>query len=44
MKQGDNFNSSFAQVSMIRNDDGVYLLFHNWQQIIDSLEDYFSDC
>jgi hypothetical protein len=28
-----------AQVSMLHNDDGVYLLFHHWQQTIDSLQD-----
>jgi hypothetical protein len=33
-----------AQVSMLHNDDGVYLLFEHWQLNIDSLKDYFSYC
>jgi len=41
-KKGEHFNSSLAQGGT-SNDDGVYLLFHHWQQTIDSLKDYFSD-
>jgi hypothetical protein len=41
---GEHFISSLAQGSTSCNDDGVYVLFHHWQQTIDSLEDYFYDC